>query len=218
MAVIILYREKDEERTLIRFLQASDWNYKKTVESLNYHIKAKEGELLIDMNSVATTLPLGLFYYFGRDKVFRPSMIINTRAIINSKAKENTLRYLLLYCIEWGIKNLLVSGKVETFNAIIDLTKVGVFEIPVSILKNIISTLQKNYRCRMFKLYVYNPPMIIKGIFKVVKPLLNPFTQAKVNFINKDKNILLEDLPADQVEEKFGGKAPNQCMFLPPTI
>ena len=206
----------DDHRILLRFLQGNNYIIKKTAESLSSHAKWRETELKIDEALAKSLLPYGLIYFFGRDRMFRPVMILNMRKILDMKIPLDDVKNLLLYVIEWGIKNMLLPGKVEVYSVIADLTKVGILEIPVKMLKNMVGILQNNYRGRMYKFFLFNTPLLIKGIYKIVEPLLEKFTQEKINLIGGDGKKILELLPDTQLEVKFGGKAPNLVEFLPP--
>jgi hypothetical protein len=206
----------DDHRVLLRFLQGNNFVIKKTAESLLSHVHWRETELIINEALAKSLLPYGLIYFYGRDRMYRPVLILNIRKILDMKMPLDDVKNLLLYVIEWGIKNMLLPGKVEAYSVIVDLTKVGVFEIPVGMLQNMVRILQNNYRGRMYKFFLFNAPMLIKGIYTLVKPLLEKFTQEKVNVIGSSGKEILSILPETQLEVKFGGKAPNLMEFLPP--
>jgi hypothetical protein len=216
MVVFALRSKHDDKNSLLRFLQANDYKIKDTIAAIQRHVKALESELIINIENVKKFQPLGIIHFYGRDIAYRPLMIINVRKILDSKITETEFKDLLLYCNQWGISNLCVDGKVEALNALLDVSDVSLLQAPVSMLKHTVALLQKNYRCRMYKLYVFKPPSLVKGLFKLVKPLMSKFTVAKVCFIDPKDNLLVKDFTAANVEEKFGGKAPMQSVFLPP--
>jgi CRAL/TRIO domain len=206
----------DDNRILLRFLQGNNFVFKKTAESLTNHVKWRETELKINESLAKSLLPYGLIYFFGRDRMFRPVLILNIRKILDMKIPLDDVKNLLLYVIEWGIRNMLLPGKVEAYSVIVDLTKVGMLEIPVGMLQNMVGILQNNYRGRMYKFFLFNAPIFIQGVYILVKPLLEKFTQQKVNVLRNSGKEILIILPETQLEVKFGGKAPNLMEFLPP--
>ena len=135
---------------------------------------------------------------------------------MNLDIANDIVKNLLLYVVEWGICNLLVDGKVEAYSVIVNLDGVGFFKVPVDMLKDVVKALQSNYRGRMYKLYCFKTPIAIRAIYKMISPLLEKFTQEKINILGDDSKVILANIPESQVEKRFGGKA-NDCEnILPP--
>jgi len=64
---------------------------------------------------------------------------------------------------------------------ILDLTNVGLTQVPKSLLQGIISSMGKNYRGRMFRLFAVDVAWLVRGLWKIVKPMLDEFTASKIN-------------------------------------
>lgn len=111
--------------------------------------------------------------------------------------------------LEFALSNLMSPGKVESLIVVVDMTGVGTINIPVSALKTIGQMLQNNYRARLYKLYCLNTPLIVKGLWTVVKTFLEDFTVAKVNVLRTDYGELYKQIDKQQLEEKLGGTYPT---------
>ena len=76
------------------------------------------------------------------------------------------------------------------------------------------SSIQNNYRARLHKSYVVNAPTSIFWTWKLIKQVLDESTAEKISISNEnvDKEIYLNVNP-NQLEERFGGKAPNLKTF-----
>jgi hypothetical protein len=61
------------------------------------------------------------------------------------------------------------------------LTNVGLTQVPKSLLQGIISSMGKNYRGRMFRLFAVDVAWLVRGLWKIVKPMLDEFTASKIN-------------------------------------
>jgi hypothetical protein len=51
----------------------------------------------------------------------------------------------------------------------------------MSLLQGIISSMGKNYRGRMFRLFAVDVAWLVRGLWKIVRPMLDEFTASKIN-------------------------------------
>jgi hypothetical protein len=94
--------------------------------------------------------------------------------------------------------------------SIIDMSTVGITEIPTSLLKRMMVLLQRNFRGRLYKLFVLHTPLLIKGLWSIAKAFLDRFTIAKINLLRSDFSQIYEYVDKSILEEKFGGGKPNR--------
>ncbi len=121
--------------------------------------------------------------------------------------------------LEFALKNLMISGKVETLVAVIDMTGVSTLWIPVSALKVIGQMLQNNYRARLYKQYILNTPMLVKGIWSMAKGFLEEFTVAKINVLGGDFGEMHKQIGKPQLEKAKGGLCDDiTADFFPPQM
>ena len=211
----------DEE--LLRILIGSKFDKKKALKALESAIDWREANL---RNSYATLHPRvahllnqGSIYIHGRDHRYRPILCINVgRMNLNNYSIEE---YCDLVCfhLEYMIQNMLMPGQVENWIVITDLCSLGISSLPKSELKKIIKVLQDNFRCRMIVNYVINAPRTISWIWNFVKGFLEHHTANKIK-IKRESTAkeMLTHIAANQLEQKYGGSAPDLNEFWPPTV
>ena len=78
---------------------------------------------------------------------------------------------------------MTIPGQVENWNIITDIGSVSLLFIPTDV-KNILSVLQSNYRCRLFVNFIFGMSFIMRGIVGVFKAMLDETAQRKIRFIN----------------------------------
>lgn len=93
----------------------------------------------------------GVLYLFGRDKAYRPFIIVNAARMLEidletnlGLTKEELCSHVTSTCIfvmEWMKKNLFIPSKIENFNMIIDLYNVGITQAPFSLIKELLGIL-----------------------------------------------------------------------------
>ena len=78
--------------------------------------------------------------------------------------------------------------------------------------------MQNNYRARLFKAYVVNAPWTFSAVWTVVKGMIEETTSMKVSITSGAKEEKMKThINAEQLEQKYGGDAPNVEHFWPPT-
>jgi hypothetical protein len=89
--------------------------------------------------------------------------------------------YLANFYIDWIIRNCHLPGQIENWSVIIDFTNVGVTQIPKTLLQGMISTMSRNYRGRMYRLFAIHTAWLVRGLYSIVRPMLDEFTSSKIN-------------------------------------
>jgi hypothetical protein len=109
---------------------------------------------------------------------------------------------------------------VENWIIITDLGNRSVFKLPVKELKGIIKYMRSTYRCRVVSNYIVNAPGTISVAWKIAAKFMDETSKRKIDIssgICPDK--MLQLIPPDQLEEKYGGTAPNmETDFWPPRV
>jgi hypothetical protein len=114
---------------------------------------------------------------------------------------------------------MLLPGQVENWVVLTDLAKNGLGNLSLSSLKQVLHILQANYRCRLGVNYIINPPKSIWMLWSCIKPFLDSMTIDKIKITNASySSEMMTMFNPYQVEERYGGKAPNLTYFWPPTI
>jgi hypothetical protein len=202
------FKESDK----LRLNQATSYNYSKTIKLILESIEWREANIPPRLtNKVLEILNCGFVYVHGRDCKFRPIIVINVEYY---KKNEDLYTYdewlqATIYFMEYIVNNLLIPGQVENWDVISDFGSTSFFFLPSNV-KKLMGILQSNWRCRLYINYVLNMSSIIRGIWKVVKAFLDEATVQKVQFLEgSTKKNIFTYINEEQVEQKFGGKAPN---------
>lgn len=168
----------------------------------------------------------GYFYIHGRDRKFRPMIIINPRKIRQFKnlglddsvAVDEVIRGCS-FIIEYVVNNVHLPGQIENWISICDVAKLGITEIPVKLVGKVISCLSDNYRCKTRRMFILNTTYGLKLAWSVIQTFMKTHTKKKISLTsdNTDKE-LFEFAHPDQVEQKYGGNAPDAEVFWPPVM
>lgn len=146
-----------------------------------------------------------------------PIIIINCKNIIAANT-DDVLR-VLYYWLEFCISKLMIEGKIEQWRVIIDLTACGVLNIPFSTLKDITRNLSCNYRSRLSKMLILSAPLVVTGLWRMLKSIIPVVTQQKITITSSEiEKKLLEQVSPNQLEKKFGGACENVTKFDKPFL
>lgn len=73
----------------------------------------------------------------------------------------------------------------------------------------------------MFRLFAVHTAWLVRGLYSIVRPMLDEFTTSKINIYggsNFEQDIL-KIVPAENLEKKYGGSCPDKVdNFFPPTM
>ena len=141
-----------------------------------------------------------------------------TKIRLNAYKIEDYIETTIFFT-NFVMEHMLVPGKVENWMHVSDMGHQGITEFPLKAIIKFSVILQKMYKCRLANSFVLNPPSSIYYLWKCAKPFIDKATQSKVCIENKGySGRMLELFDPEQVEEKFGGKAPNITRFWPPVF
>ncbi|EGR29784.1 hypothetical protein IMG5_148650 [Ichthyophthirius multifiliis] len=206
----------------MRFIQASGYNYQNTIASAKSHNTWRQAtlsqlysdELIKNQDEIYKFLTSGIIYLHGRDSRFRPIMVLNAYKLDFKQFEEDKMILYISYFLEVVINNMLLPGQVENWVIILDFNNTGLFSLPIFKFEKIIKFLQSNYRARMYKLYCVNCSNTVWIPWKAVQHFLEENTVNKVNIIKSNcPSDLFKHCNKIQVEQKFGGNAPNVTQY-----
>ena len=192
-------------------IQASNFNNKKTLEKMKSCIDYKVP--IKDFDSIKNILSSGFIYMHGLDCNYRPIIVIIVSRfvkIMDAYPIENFI-YAIYVFINYLMKHIFIPGQVENWIMVADLSNVSFWKPPTKILK-IFNFLQSKYLCRLSSLYIYGMNYILSMCWKIVKKLIDERTASKFNFISGQddiKNLVLSKIHPSQLEQRFGGDAPD---------
>jgi hypothetical protein len=124
---------------------------------------------------------------------------------------------MTIHLLEWIIKNIYVPGKVENNVYIINLKGISIFSMPFSILKELGAVMEKNYRTKLFRLYVLNAPLTMTLLFSFFKNFDSNIQKKIFVTRNESANEMWEHINKEQLENRFGGSCANlEGPYWPP--
>lgn len=133
-------------------------------------------------------LKSGIIYLNGRDKHYRPILIVKAEKFMQMKPVPNNedLITLALWFFEFMETYMMVPGRIENVILIIDCKNLSVFSAPYGMLKAVLGVVTSQYKCKSRCIYVVNSPKTFSVVWKVVKNLIDECTAAKVNIISEN--------------------------------
>jgi len=171
----------------------------------------------LDDKELASDLAHGVIYFSGRDRNFRPVIIVRGKRIPEKWIKEkrtDLLIRVLVFCMEYMIRYMLIPGKVENLNVIFDFKGVSIGFSDVSRLKEVYSVMSHHYLGRVFKFYVCNLSSGLKTLTSMVTAFLTDRQKQKLCFVDNVAE-LRQDFALHQLEEDLGGSRPVETKFYP---
>jgi hypothetical protein len=207
---------------LHRFLQSCEYDINKTYAWLKSNHEFRKVQMPMNNPNILFNkktieiLNLGFIYFSGRDNRFRPNIVIKL-SILRKKFKKFTFEQwcdAITFLIEYCISYMLIPGKVENWNVILDLKDISLYNLPVDI-KNLCIIFQKNYKCRLYRLYFMNISTIGSILYRLIPTFLGSHIEKKVVFI-KEHEELFTYINKSQIEMQYGGNCNNLDSFFPP--
>lgn len=85
-----------------------------------------------------------------------------------------------VFMMEYVRENLFLPGQVENWNLLLDLDNLGLMGIPYKSIKSFLDTLQAQYRCTSWRVFIMNVSYIFNAVWATVKGFLEDHTQRKI--------------------------------------
>jgi len=171
------------------------------------------GPITDDM--VADDLSHGVVYFGGRDFAMRPTVFVRpSRAPqhLRNEQGAKTLSRVLIFCLEYFLRYMVVPGKVENICVVVDLKDAGY--MPVSALLEIAQVLSQQHAGRVWRFYICGMNWFMTALSRLVQTAMTDRQREKIRFI-KDLTGLHEDFALHQLEEDLGGMRPVVTKFFP---
>ena len=204
----------------LRFIYATECNIKKSCERLIRYLNwyKKVFPMIIQpRDKIVELLNLGFLYVYGRDHQFRP-IIICQPYVYQKNMKlyhEDDVIKASVFLFQFIVNNMFIPGQIENWIMILSFEGISPFSLPEAV-KRLIKTLSDNFLARLYKCYVVGMSFIINFLYKIICNFLEEVTVQKIAVLDKKNNDkLFEYIRRDNVEQKFGGTAPNAHLGLP---
>jgi hypothetical protein len=208
---------------LLRFLYGCGFVTKKSYNAFIKHLKWREAFLPPDyrmlIGRLRGLLNEGVFYIHGRDNRYRPLVVLDIAKVNLKMHSVDDYTYLLCFILTYIMDVMLVPGQVENWIVISDLAHKGVFGLPTGAIKRILTVLLENFRCRLAQNYILNAPSSMTFMWMIAKAVLDARTLAKCNVLGTNySDRMLGHFAHHQIEQRYGGTAPNLTSFWPPYV
>ena len=199
-------------------------SYKQIVEYINFC----QGifPFTISPNSkIIEILNKGFIYVYGRDNRFRPIIVCQSK-IFQKYHKDYQFEELLhasSFMCQFIVNNMMIPGQFETWDMIVNVKGVSIISLPDS-LKKLIPALSQYFLCRLNKNYIIGLNFFTRILYKIAVNFIDPVTATKITIIeSKEDPELFKNIRKDNIEEQFGGTAPNMPVdadngYFPPRM
>lgn len=160
-------------------------------------------------------------YVCGRDRMYRPILVMKYSVIneFSPLPEPDDVIGAAMITLYFNMKYMWEDGVIENMLKIGDNTGTTIFTLPYKLMKAVMSYITNVNRGRARTVFGLNAPMTISAVWNTVRYFMDENTQQKVCFTTKSTNpMLLQMVHPSQLEEKFGGTAPNrkQGEYWPP--
>mmetsp|Transcript_11219 Transcript_11219/g.20469 ORF Transcript_11219/g.20469 Transcript_11219/m.20469 type:complete len:434 (+) Transcript_11219:129-1430(+) len=202
-----------------RFLAHSQGNVAKSLDTMqsvqDWRIDFFKAPLA--STTMMEDLKHGVVYWCGRDAELRPTLVFRANRIPEEWKKNSSWDKVIgvfIFCLEYCLRYMLVPGKVETWNIIIDLAGMGVRQIPVSALQAIQKKVGSAYPGRINKFYIVRMSKFLSPLVSVGKSMMSERQIQKLAFM-KDATGFADEFALPQLEKDLGGTRDEITQFFP---
>jgi len=171
----------------------------------------------ISDQSLMQDLQHGIVYFTGRDFCLRPAIVIRAARIPQQWYKEKRIDKfirMLIFCMEYFLRYMVVPGRVENLSVIADLGSLGLSQVPLGALGEVYKVLGHHYIGRVFKFYAVNVSSALSAIAGMAKGFLTDRQKQKLNILD-DITELRKEFAQTQLEKDLGGCRPPVQKFFP---
>ena len=217
-----------EDYFLLFFIYASNGDYKDSIKRIKIFLEYDNKTfpmLLTPKSKILEILNKGIIYSYGRDNRYRPIIICQCKAFQKFYKDYQTeeLMKATAFLLQYILNNMLLPGQYETWNMIINLSGVSIISLPEP-LKRIIPELSDFFLCRLYRNYLIGLNFITRILYKIAVNFIDKVTASKITVLdNKKDPKLFKEIRRDNIEEQFGGTAPNMPIdiengYFPPRM
>jgi len=203
-----------DDAYLLRLIYADDCNLEVAFKRLVKYIEwsNKTFPIIIPPKSkYIEMLNKGFVYAYGRDHRFRPILVFRLKEFSKIEKMYSVQEVIEAGCFlgQFIVNNMMIPGKIERWNLIINLRGSTLLSLPDHI-KKLIPVMNEAFISRLHKNYIIGMTFILRLLYKVVCAFLHESTIKKIKILGGKKDQgLFEEIRKDNVEEDMGGIAPN---------
>ena len=128
----------------------------------------------------------GMVYGYKRDKHNRPVIIYNMRKGLDSKLDATSLIDTMDFLLAYTQYHALVPGKIESWNVIIDMKNVALWEFPIGALVTLAMRMKAQYKVRLYNVVAINVNWLLVQAGSFVKRYGDPRKPSKILIFMQD--------------------------------
>ena len=164
-------------------------------------------------------LDQGCVYFHGRDKNFRPFLIVKVIVFQAMKSEFTSIDSIMvgIVAFEYFLEHLAIKGRIENINIVLDCKDLNVFTAPYRIIIDLLGAIQSQFKCICKSIFCLNSPSTFSILYNGVKAFLQDHTKSKLQIYSEStsENLLKMAMP-HQIEKKYGGTAQDvESKFWP---
>ena len=175
----------------LRWLYAYSFNIENVVKMIESRLNWQSSFFPLNLtpsDKVIQLLNSGCIYCFGRDSACRPIIILQPY-LYSLKEQEyysvdDQTQAVLFFC-EFLCKNMLLPGKIEKWNIIINCQGTGIASVNQR-MKKLMLDVGEFYPERLFRMYIINMPLLFSLIYTLVCAVLDKATVRKFHKIDEE--------------------------------
>ena len=177
----------DPDVLMLRFLRARKWNLEKAqtmlIKCLAWRKKVNLSAVLIkgDSEIHQPSMQCGKAFFYGTDKNSRVIGWIRVKFHNKNHQSNSENEKFIIYQMEMA--RALLGKDAETASVVFDMTDFSLSCIDNPGIKFLVKCLEAYYPESLGVALVVNAPWIFWGVWKIIKPLLDPVVVAKIKFI-----------------------------------
>ena len=128
----------------------------------------------IDFKTVAKMQEQGFVYITKRDRDHRPTLVLECAKCFDclTELNEKEVHDCIVYAANYLIDNLLMPGKVESFNGIVDLRGISAFNTPLAFIQSFALSLVKAYPTRVSNVFLIGLDIVMRTTYNIVYYLM----------------------------------------------
>eukprot|EP00347_Sterkiella_histriomuscorum_P009640 403340434 len=197
------YRQEE----ILRNLQAAQFNHKKAYNNMLRSIEWRKNEFPIRLNTMMERIiASGFLYVYGRDRNFRPIIHLRPRILANMNPSPESQEGIVActFMMEYIRENFFLPGQIENWVVIADLDNMGLMNVPYKVNIRFCNV------CTSARVFIVNVSGTFQFLWSTVQAFLESHTKKKIHITKQGTCEQLQRLVApDQLQQKFGGSAPN---------
>ena len=162
-------------------------------------------------------LDSGLYYIHGRDRSLRPITFFSPAVVLVKQFDINDAIIASHFVDQYMINYLMTPEKVENWNWVLDLGNLSFNSLPKKWILDFIKAFSHHYYSRARCNYMLNSSFAVRAIWNIVKVFVDPVTKSKMIIEGSNTHKSLQErVHPKQLQQQFGGEAPNVTVFWPP--